>query len=110
MQLKKSRLHPKTDRVRISTRTKAVVRLIEILGEAAKNVASETQVIAPDIPWRQIAAIRDRLAHAYFDDNLDFICEIATPNLISLAHNPEQPLRHLEPPESDNEISLAPNP
>ncbi|NJN21807.1 MAG: DUF86 domain-containing protein [Leptolyngbya sp. RL_3_1] len=51
----------------------AIVRLIEILGEAAKNISSETQAKAPEIPWRQVIGTRDRLAHAYFDVNLDII-------------------------------------
>ncbi|KAF3887923.1 MULTISPECIES: HepT-like ribonuclease domain-containing protein [Nostocales] len=51
----------------------AVVRLIEILGEAAKNVSQGTKDSIPDIPWRQIAGTRDRLSHAYFDVNLDII-------------------------------------
>lgn len=59
----------------------AVVRLIEILGEAAKNVSQTTKDRFPEIPWRQIAGTRDRLSHAYFDVNLDIIWDIVTSNL-----------------------------
>lgn len=51
----------------------AVIRLIEILGKAAKNVSPEVEATAPEIPWRQIAGTRDRLAHAHFDVNFDII-------------------------------------
>ncbi|MBF2097739.1 MAG: DUF86 domain-containing protein [Gloeomargaritaceae cyanobacterium C42_A2020_066] len=51
----------------------AVVRLIEILGEAAKNVSSELKAQTPHIPWRQMTGTRDRLSHAYFAVNLDMI-------------------------------------
>lgn len=62
----------------------AIVRLIEILGEAAKNVSPEIQAATPEIPWRQITGTRDRLAHAYFDVNLDIIWEIITVSLLPL--------------------------
>jgi len=67
----------------------AVVRLIEILGEAAKNISVEVQAQSPEIPWRQIAGTRDRLAHAYFDVNLDIIWQIVTTDLQPLIHNLE---------------------
>ena len=42
------------------------VRLIEI-GEAVKDVSPELLAQQPSIPWRQVAAMRDQLAHRYFD-------------------------------------------
>ncbi|NES20146.1 MAG: DUF86 domain-containing protein [Symploca sp. SIO3E6] len=74
----------------------AVVRLIEILGEAAKNISPETEAQAPEIPWRQIKGTRDRLAHAYFDVNLDVVWEIATTGLPPLANNLELLLEKIE--------------
>ena len=43
-----------------------VSRLLEIVGEAAKNVPEEFRVAHPEIPWRPIAGTRDVLIHAYF--------------------------------------------
>ncbi len=43
----------------------AVVRLIEILGEAAKNVSQEIRDQFPDVAWRQMAGTRDRLTHSH---------------------------------------------
>lgn len=59
----------------------AVVKLLEIVGEAAKNVSDETRQHAPEIPWRQIAGARDRLTHGYFDVNLDVVWRIVTDDL-----------------------------
>lgn len=49
----------------------ALTRLLEIIGEAAKNVSGPTRALAPAVPWREIAGTRDRIAHGYFDINLD---------------------------------------
>ena len=49
----------------------AVVRQLEIIGEAVKQLSSETTARAPAVPWRLIAGTRDRLIHAYFSVNLD---------------------------------------
>ncbi len=62
----------------------AVVRLVEILGEAAKNVSQPLKEQTPDIAWRQIAGTRDRLTHAYFDVNLDIIWDIVNNDLSPL--------------------------
>lgn len=59
----------------------AVVRLIEIVGEAAKNVSDATRASCTGIPWRAIAGTRDRLAHGYFDVDLDIIWQIARHDL-----------------------------
>ena len=61
--------------------TLAIVRLLEILGEAAKNVSKECQAECPNIPWRQIADTRDRLIHGYFDVDLDVVWEIVKADL-----------------------------
>jgi uncharacterized protein with HEPN domain len=59
----------------------AVVRLLEILGEAAKNVSEDLRKDYPDIPWRQIAGTRDRLIHGYFDVDLDIVWQIISTDL-----------------------------
>jgi uncharacterized protein with HEPN domain len=45
----------------------ALLRAVEVLGEAAAKVSPETKVMASGIPWAQIVAMRNRLIHAYFD-------------------------------------------
>lgn len=61
--------------------TLAILRLIEILGEAAENVSQPIKEQSPDIPWRQMTGTRDRLTHAYFEVNLDIIWDIITHDL-----------------------------
>lgn len=44
----------------------AVVRRFEIIGEATKNIPLKVKKEYPDIPWRQMAGMRDMLTHEYF--------------------------------------------
>lgn len=46
--------------------TSAVVRKLEIIGEAAKNVPDTIRQRYPQVPWKQMAGMRDKLIHAYF--------------------------------------------
>lgn len=62
----------------------ALVRLVEIIGEAASKVTTETQNRLPEIQWRDIIGTRNRLIHAYEAVNLDILWEIATADLPSL--------------------------
>ena len=48
----------------------SLVRLLEIVGEAASRVSEETKSLFPMIPWSQIISLRNRLIHGY--DNVDF--------------------------------------
>ena len=51
----------------------AVVRALEIVGEAAKNVPNDILDRFPDVPWRLMAGMRDILVHGYFDVNLEVV-------------------------------------
>lgn len=44
----------------------AVIRCIEVMGEAAKNVSDEIRNKYPFIPWRDMAGMRDKIIHGYF--------------------------------------------
>jgi uncharacterized protein with HEPN domain len=55
----------------------AVLRNLEILGEAAKRVPDDLRDRAPDIPWRKIAGMRDVLAHTHFEVDLDIVWDAA---------------------------------
>ena len=74
----------------------AVVRLLEIIGEAAKYVSEPVRSLAPSIPWRQIAGTRDRLTHGYFDVDLDIVWSILTEDLPSLRTELERLLGHMQ--------------
>jgi uncharacterized protein with HEPN domain len=51
----------------------ALVRSIEIVAEAGARVSEEGLAAVPDVPWREIVAMRNRLIHAYFDVDLDIV-------------------------------------
>ena len=49
----------------------ALVRAVEIIGEAASKVSFDTRATAPLVPWPAIVSMRNRLIHAYFDIDHD---------------------------------------
>ncbi len=51
----------------------AVIRQIEIIGEAVKRLSPELTAMATDVPWRLIAGTRDRLIHGYFQVDLEAV-------------------------------------
>ncbi len=51
----------------------AVIRKIEIIGEAAKSIMPDIQASNPDIPWSVLARMRDKLIHGYFGVDADVI-------------------------------------
>jgi uncharacterized protein with HEPN domain len=51
----------------------ATIRSLEVLGEAAGKVSAATQAGRPDIPWREITAMRHRLIHGYGEVRLDLV-------------------------------------
>ncbi len=59
----------------------ALVRLLEIIGEAAKYVPQDIKAAGSAVPWSQIARTRDRLIHGYFNVNLQIVWDIVTDEL-----------------------------
>ena len=62
----------------------AVVRSLEVLGEAAKRIPLNVREAHQDVPWARIAGLRDKLIHGYFGVDLEIVWSIATtdaPNL-----------------------------
>ena len=51
----------------------AIIRAIEIIGEAIKNLPQELTEKHPEIPWKDIAGTRDKIIHQYFDIDLDTV-------------------------------------
>ena len=74
----------------------ALVRLIEVIGEAAAQVSKGFQDAHPEIPWAKIIAMRNRLIHAYFDVDLDRVWDTVADDLPPLMVQLEQ----LVPPAS----------
>jgi uncharacterized protein with HEPN domain len=51
----------------------ALVRLVEIVGEAASHVSQDGRARLPEVPWADIVGMRNRLVHAYFDVNMAIV-------------------------------------
>ena len=68
----------------------AVIRNLEIMGEATKNMSAGLRAKYPDVPWREMAGVRDRLIHHYFGVNLDIIWHIVTAELPEVASQVEE--------------------
>jgi uncharacterized protein with HEPN domain len=62
----------------------AVIRAIEVLGEATKKIPREVREKYPQIPWREMAGTRDKLVHEYFGVNLVVIWKTETEDIPSL--------------------------
>jgi uncharacterized protein with HEPN domain len=63
----------------------AVIRNIEIVGEATKGLSESVREQNPQIPWRRMAGMRDRLVHDYFGINLDIVWEVVATELPKVA-------------------------
>ncbi|MDF2957177.1 MAG: HEPN domain protein [Candidatus Alkanophagales archaeon MCA70_species_1] len=62
----------------------AVIRAIEIIGEAVKNIPEETRKKYPDIPWRSMAGMRDKVIHAYFGVKIERVWEVVKRDIPNL--------------------------
>ena len=78
----KTRKHLNTDRMFSS----AVIRELEILGEAANHISQKTQKLFPELPWKQIIGMRNTLIHAYFDVDYDIIWKTVNNDLPLFYH------------------------
>lgn len=65
------------------TLKRAFVRSIEIIGEASKKVSSEIKNQYPEVEWRAITGMRDRLIHNYFGVDYDIVWDVVQ-NKISI--------------------------
>jgi len=68
----------------------AVIRNLEIIGEASKKIPEEIRVSWPEVAWRKISGLRDILIHAYFEIDLEIVWDIVQtklPHLKSTIHN-----------------------
>lgn len=65
----------------------ALMKCIEIIGEAAANISKECRETIPAVPWKSILGMRNRLVHAYFEIDLDVVwytTKVSLPPLIQV--------------------------
>lgn len=66
------------------TLTRAFVRSLEIIGEASKKLPKEIRTMQPDIDWRKVTGMRDKLIHDYFGVDYAIVWDVATTKLPGL--------------------------
>jgi len=74
----------------------AVIRSLEIMGEAAKRIPEEIRNKYPDIPWKRMAGMRDKLIHEYAGVDLETVWDVITEELPPLKPLLEKSAKELE--------------
>ena len=74
----------------------AVVRKFEIIGEASKNISSTLKERYPEIPWKEMAGMRDKVIHLYFGVDREAVWLVVKERIPSLKPLIEEILRDLE--------------
>lgn len=80
----------------------AVVRLIQIIGEAARLVSEETKALHPDIEWRRIAGMRNSVIHRYFNIDLVIVWEVVSHDVDILITQLDALLEHNDTEDQDS--------
>lgn len=62
----------------------AVMRQLEIIGEATKNISEETRIKYSDVPWKRMAGMRDVLIHHYFGIDIPAVWEVTQKDIPEL--------------------------
>lgn len=65
-------------------RQDATLRKLQVIGQAVKNLSDDAKSHRPDIPWKQIAGMRDKVIHDYFGVNLEIVWAVVEKELPKL--------------------------
>jgi uncharacterized protein with HEPN domain len=74
----------------------AVIRAVEVIGEATRNIPDEIRTKYPEIPWRDASNMRNKLVHRYFGINLEVIWQTLNEDLPMLADTLQEIIRREE--------------
>jgi uncharacterized protein with HEPN domain len=78
----------------------AVARRLEVLGEAAARVTEETRSTYPDLPWREMVGMRNRIVHEYFQVDLEVVWKVVRQELQHLIERLRTITEAVDDPES----------
>jgi uncharacterized protein with HEPN domain len=87
------------------TLKRAVVRSLEIIGEAVKKISADVRDQYPEVEWRRIAGMRDRLIHGYFGVDYKIVWDVVANRLPLLQSQFQQMLEALGPSPLNSEES-----
>lgn len=73
-----------------------MLRSIEVIGEATKNVPDNVRAQYPQVPWKEMAGMRDKVIHSYFDVDKEIVWLVVKERIPALRPFVEQILRDLE--------------
>ena len=73
-----------------------VIRQLEVMGEAARNLSDDLRNEYPQIPWRQMIGLRNRMAHAYFNVDLQIVWEIVRGDIPDLKEKIKRILNEMD--------------
>jgi len=74
----------------------AIIRNLQVMGEAVKKVSRETRAEHPGIPWKDISGMRDRVVHDYFGVSLDIVWDVVQNHIPPLRDKLRGALNDLE--------------
>ena len=77
-------------------RQSAIIRQLEIIGEAVKNIPNDFREKYPGVPWKKIAGLRDVIIHTYFNIDLDVTWDIIKKDLPDLKEKIEEVKENLK--------------
>lgn len=80
----------------------AVVKKIEIIGEAIKNIPKDIRASYSNIPWRDIIGMRNKIAHDYFGIDYEIVWKVIKEKLPALKVQVAQMLKKIEKQENEN--------
>ena len=75
----------------------AVIRNLEVIGEAAKNLSASLRKMYPEMPWKELAGMRDKMIHDYFGINYEIVWSISNEKLLDLFPQITEILKHYSP-------------
>lgn len=84
------------DLIKDEVKQRAFIRSLEIIGEASKNISAGLKKNHPEIEWRLIAGMRDKLIHHYFGVKLEIVWDVLTNEIPPLKDKMERLFREVE--------------